>query len=74
MVSLTRIGQTRTATVFSYAHLLNFMWQPIVRYIESIVKGEEPTWTAALSKNHDALVLEMQGIVSQPGDTMPMAD
>ena len=73
-VSFTRGPNGRTSTVCSYAHLLNFVWQPIMCYIEGIVNGEEPTWTAALSTNHDALVLEMQGIVNQPGDTMPMDD
>ena len=37
----------RTSTVCSYAHLLNLVWQPIMCYIEGIVNGEEPTWTAA---------------------------
>ena len=73
-VSFTQGPNGRTSTVCSYAHLLNLVWQPIMCYIEGIVNGEEPTWTSALSTNHDALVLEMQGIVNQPGDTMPMDD
>ena len=71
---LERTLNGRTSTVCSYAHLLNLVWQPIMCYIEGIVNGEEPTWTSALSTNHDALVIEMQGIVNQPDDTMPMDD
>ena len=52
-----------TANDYGFAHILNLVWQPLLRYIEGLAAGEEPTWTKALAVNQAALHLEMEGIV-----------
>ena len=48
----------------SYYHLLNLVWQPILRYIEKLAIGEDTKWSKSLGVNHEALSLEMDGVVT----------
>ena len=55
----------------SLVHFLNLLWQPVLCYIQGLVDGGSPSWTPTLAKNHEALILEMDGTVQSPEETMP---
>lgn len=51
--------------IYSFWHIVNLVWQPLIMYIEALVAGagEQPEWTCELAVNDEALQLEMQGTV-----------
>jgi hypothetical protein len=58
------------ASVVSLVHLVNFIWQPIIGYVEDLAGGHKPKWTSDLQHNHTTLLREMEGIVLSADDTM----
>ena len=56
---------------FSWAHLLNMVWGPVVDYLDSAAEGE-PVWTKQLAWNHSMLNQEMQGIIAACDEPMEM--
>ena len=58
------------ATMCTFWHFLNLLWQPILTYIGDMFLGMEPKWSSALETNHKALLLEMEGNVSPPGSAL----
>ena len=48
---------------FSFAHLLNMVWGPVIDYLDSAAEGE-PVWTKQLAWNHSMLIQEMEGIIA----------
>ncbi len=65
-----RYSNSSMVTVVSLVHLVNFMWQPIIGYVEDLAGGHKPKWTSALQHNHTTLLREMEGIVLSADDTM----
>ena len=59
-----------TVTMCTLWHFLNLLWQPICAYIEDLLRGMAPTWSSELDMNHKALLLEMNGTVSAPDDSL----
>ena len=59
-----------TVTMCTLWHFLNLLWQPICTFIEDLLKGMAPTWSSELDMNHKALLLEMNGTVSAPDDSL----
>ena len=59
-----------TVTMCTLWHFLNLLWQPICTYIEDLLRGMAPTWSSELDMNHKALLLEMDGKVSAPDDSL----
>ena len=65
----SRGGTSKTCSFF---HFLNLLWQPILSYVEDLAKGHQPAWTKTIQTNHDALVLEMAGVVLSADTAMPI--
>jgi hypothetical protein len=65
-----RYANSSMVSVVSLVHLVNFMWQPIISYVETLASGHKPKWTSALQHNHTTLLREMEGIVLSADDTM----
>ena len=59
-----------SVTMCTLWHFLNLLWQPICTFIEDLFKGKTPTWSSELDMNHKALLVEMQGNVSAPDDSL----
>ena len=55
-------------------HMLNMLWQPILEYIECIIVGGTASWTSSLAMHQDVVILEMQGVISEPEETLPIDD
>ena len=55
-------------------HLLNMVWLPVLQYIEALLKDRTTPWTSTLAKHQELLILEMQGVVTQPDESMPIDD
>ena len=49
--------------IYSFWHIVNLVWQPLIMYIEALAAREQPEWTCELAVNDEALQLEMQGTV-----------
>ena len=58
----------------SFWHLVNFVWQPLLRYIERLAAGETPSWTSELAVHDAALQLEMEGTVIAATEHLSMDD
>ena len=74
--SQKRLRQQLTETgtsIVTYTNFLNYMWQPVLRYIEHAATAEAaPVWTEALGMHHAALQQEMLGKVVGPGEILPI--
>ena len=66
------VQQARTEVTF--VHFVNMVWRPLLEYIEALVAGRPAPWSSKLSKHADVLILEMQGLVSEPDTTLIMDD
>ena len=61
----------------SFWHLVNLVWQPLLKYIETLENleaGQEPAWTSELEVNAAALQVEMEGIVLSAAEHLSMDD
>ena len=58
----------------SLVHMINMMWEPLLRYIEALVDGRPAQWSSTLSNHAQILILEMQGRVSEPDTPLIMDD
>ena len=65
-------GRGPQAHLYSMMHILNMLWQPILKYIERITQGSPTPWTSRLQKHQELVTLEMRGVVTQAEDTMPI--
>ena len=54
----------------SFAHVLNFIWAPVVEYMELCAHEPAPEWTEQLALHEAAVLAEMAGIVT--GAQQPM--
>jgi hypothetical protein len=63
-----------TIQLVSFVNFMNFIWQPIICYVEDLAGGLKPEWTSVLHCNQTMLLREMEGIVESPGVTMPVDD
>ena len=59
-----------TVTMCTLWHFANLPRQPICTFIEDLLRGMAPTWSSELDMNHKALLLEMNGTVSAPDDSL----
>ena len=66
----TNYHNEATVTMCTLWHFLNLLRQPICTYIEDLLRGKAPTWSSELDMNHKALLLEMNGTVSAPDDSL----
>ena len=55
-------------------HVLNLLWQPLLDYTESIILEEPGSWDSCLEKHQAIVTLEMQGVIEQVEETLPMDD
>ena len=62
-------GGRRPGRGVAFTHLVNMVWQPVLRHME----GSCP-WTARVAKNHEALVVEMNGIGGNPSEPLLVDD
>ena len=54
----SRTKQGAVVMVCTFVHFLNMLWQPVLRYLESLLslgKAQPPEWTAGLQMNYAAL-------------------
>ena len=63
-----------TSYLCSFYHLLNMVWQPLLRYIEGLDNAESPSWTKELQCHQDILTLEMVGIVPSVREPLSIDD
>ena len=64
----------KTTKACSFYHILNLLWHPILRYIETLGTSKHMKWSKALAQNHEALCREMEGIVCAFADPLPVDD
>ena len=53
-------------------HVLNLVWQPLIEHIDALIEGRPSAWTSTLAKHQDLLVAEMEGVVLEATETMPV--
>ena len=56
----------------TFMHVLNLVWQPVIEHIEALIEGRPADWTSTLAKHQDLLVAEMEGVVLEATETMPV--
>ena len=61
-------------TEVTFVHLVNMIWHPLLVYSKALVDGRPAPWSSTLSKHAEVLILEMQGLVSEPDTTLIMDD
>jgi hypothetical protein len=71
---VSKPSENSTIQLVSLVNLVNYIWQPIIAYVEDLASGLKPKWTRELLCNHTALLLEMEGIVCAAADTMSIDD
>ena len=55
----------RNQKLVTLLHVLNFIWQPILDYVEELAEHDLP-WPDPLAKNLELLHLEMEGVLPEP--------
>ena len=55
----------RNQKLVTLLHVLNFIWQPILDYVEELAEHDLP-WPDPLTKNLELLHLEMAGVLPEP--------
>ena len=58
-------------TLYSFAHFLNLLWQPVIQHIEAISSDRSASEPKGLQNNKAALIAEMSGIVPRAEEPMP---
>ena len=58
------------SVVCTFSHLVNLLWQGIIKHIETLASGAKAPWTSKLQANHEALVAEMEGIIADLDESM----
>ena len=53
-------------------HVLNLVWQLVFEHNDALIEGRPAHWTSTLAKHQELLVLDMQGVVLETNDSMPV--
>ena len=53
-------------------HVLNLVWLPVIEHINALSEGRPAAWTSTLAKHQDLLLAEMEGVVLEAAETMPV--
>ena len=74
LIGLDNLAQQGGSFEFTFVHLLNILWQPILEYINGLADGDEPAWSESLDKHQQALLAEMDGVVDSASEVLDFAD
>ena len=61
--------KNKEGKAYSFAHLLNLIWLPVIEFMEQCQHQPAPQWTEQLGLHHSALVAEMEGYAPDGVDT-----
>ena len=61
--------KNKEGKAYSFAHLLNLIWLPVIEFMEQCQHQPAPQWTEQLGLHHSALVAEMEGYAPGGVDT-----
>ena len=53
-----------------FVHMVNLLWQPVLKYLEDLFAGKKVEWTKTLQVHHTTLAREMEGIVLGPQESL----
>jgi hypothetical protein len=57
---------------YSFAHVMNLLWMPLIEYMDLFTLDHAPEWTETLALHHTALLSEMDGIIASANESMDM--